>query len=162
MACQCFYAVIKTNWCGLVTILRLVNDAVSFSGFILSALLSMTSKVKVKAVTKHFLSELCWHADVNRREPGGLVGLSCLNKHWRAVASTQHWWLCLQGAEGGNRRVVPGGALQALWAGSSQQWCDQTDHHERPTLWVWCTVPATTIVELLCTVWRFCPLLLND
>lgn len=65
MACQCFYSVIKTNWCGLVTILRLVNDAVSFSGFILSALLSMTSKVKVKAVTKHFRSELCWHADVN-------------------------------------------------------------------------------------------------
>ncbi len=24
------------------------------------------------------------------------------------------WTLCLQGAEGGNRRVVPGGAVQAL------------------------------------------------
>lgn len=154
------YSVIKTDWCGLVTILRLVNNAVRFSGFILSALLTVT----VKPVTKHFLSEhcaLCWHTDVkrrvinHRREPGGLAGLSCLNKHPKAVASTQQWWLSLQGAEGGNRRVVPGGTLQALWAGSSQQWCGQTDHHEHPMLWVWCTVPVTTIVEVLCSVWCF-------
>lgn len=145
-------------WSSL-TILRVVNNTVGLSGFVLPAL-----QVWVRKGTKHFLPELCWHVDVKRRvisygcEPGGLVGLSCLNKHWRAVASTQQWWLCLQGAEGGNRRVVPGGALQALRAGSSQQRRDQTDHHERPILWVWCTVPTTTIAEVLCTVWRFCPL----
>lgn len=67
------YSVIETSWCGLVTILRMVNNTVSVSGFILSALLSMT----VKPVTKHFLSELCWHADVkrgvisHRRKAGG-------------------------------------------------------------------------------------------
>lgn len=72
-------------------------------------------------------------------DPGALVGLSVLNKYWRPVGSSQ-WWLCLQGAEGGNRRVVPGGAVQALWAGSAQQWRDQTDHHEHPILWVWLPV----------------------
>lgn len=77
------YSVIKTNWCGLLTVLRLVNKAVSLSSFILSALLSMT----IKQVTKHFLSdlcELCWHSDVKHRgisQPGGVVGLSFLNKH---------------------------------------------------------------------------------
>lgn len=93
------WSVIKTNGCGLVTIVFLVNNALSPSGFILFASLNMT----VKWVTKHLLSELCelcWHADVKRRvisrwrEPGALVGLSCLNKHWRAVASTQQWGLC--------------------------------------------------------------------
>lgn len=120
------YSVIKMNWCGLVSILCLGSNAVSFSGSILSALLSMT----INAVTKHFLSELCWHADVKHGvishwgEPGGLVDLSCLSKHRRTVASTQQWWLFAgswrwqQGS--GSRRSAPsalsGDFPAAMWS----------------------------------------------
>lgn len=54
----------------------------------------------------------------------------------RCWCAINRWPVCLQGAEGGNRRVVPGGAVQALWAGSAERWCDQTDNYEQPDQWV--------------------------
>lgn len=55
--------------------------------------------------------------------------------------------LVKQGAEGGERRVVPGGAVQALWAESDEQRRDQTHHPHQPALWVW--RPTFTPIALL-------------
>lgn len=55
---------------------------------------------------------------------------------WPCVLRINRWMICLQGAEGGDRRVVLGGAVQTLWARSAEQWCDQTDNPEQPEQWV--------------------------